>query len=149
MARAIDRRYLLRGTGTAVIGLGLAPAVMVGAAPSKGEEVGENYHERQLEEAFVFPAVKRTGGAAAALPDVLKAQHDRGRMITDYLLEVIRNGSIPSANAAPLAAALTDFVHMYQYHAALEDTVVFSACSAAMDSRTPWLGSLSSKGNSA
>src|SRR5437667_4466710 len=31
---------------------------------------GEDYHERSLEEAFIFPAVKQAGGPAASLPDV-------------------------------------------------------------------------------
>jgi len=37
---------------------------------------GEDYHERKLEEAYIFPAVKKAGGPAAAYPDILVAQHD-------------------------------------------------------------------------
>src|SRR6266571_7579695 len=35
---------------------------------------GEEYHEKKLEETYIFPAVKQAGGAAATLPDVLVAQ---------------------------------------------------------------------------
>jgi hypothetical protein len=45
---------------------------------------GEDYHEKKLEEAYIFPAVKKAGGAAAALPDILVTQHNRGREITEY-----------------------------------------------------------------
>src|SRR5689334_7923756 len=47
---------------------------------------GEDYHERALEEAYIFPAVKKIGGLAALLADTLKQQHDRGREITDFIL---------------------------------------------------------------
>ena len=40
---------------------------------------GEDYHERKLEEAYIFPAITKAGGPAAGYADVLKAQHDPGR----------------------------------------------------------------------
>ena len=49
---------------------------------------GEDYHERKLEEAYIFPAIKKAGGPAAGYADVLKAQHDRGREVTEYILAV-------------------------------------------------------------
>src|SRR5829696_3891160 len=36
---------------------------------------GEEYHEKQLEEVFIFPAVKKAPGAAAGYVDVLLTQH--------------------------------------------------------------------------
>src|SRR5512141_212604 len=45
---------------------------------------GEDYHERMLEEQHIFPIVKKMKGRAAGYPDVLTAQHQRGREITDY-----------------------------------------------------------------
>jgi len=87
---------------------------------------GEDYHERKLEEAYIFPAVKKVGSSAALLADVLKSQHDRGREITDYILGVTRKGSIKS-DAETFAHVLDGFVLMYQNHAAREDTVVFPA----------------------
>ena len=93
---------------------------------------GEDYHERKLEEAHIFPAVRKHGGAASALVDVLKAQHDRGREITDYVVAVTRRGSIGSAAAEPLAEALERFAVMYENHTAREDTVVFPAWQEAL-----------------
>lgn len=93
---------------------------------------GEEYHERKLEEGFVFPAVARAGGGAAALPAVLKVQHDRGREVTDYVIAVAHMGRISPGNAGPLSNTLDGFVRMYQHHAAIEDTVVFPAWKAAL-----------------
>jgi hypothetical protein len=45
---------------------------------------GEDYHEKKLEETHVFPTIKKTGGPAAAYVDILIAQHQRGREITDF-----------------------------------------------------------------
>lgn len=86
---------------------------------------GEDYHEKKLEEAYIFPAVKKAGGAAGALPDILVTQHNRGREITEYILGVTASGKIGATNAESLAQALVGFVRMYEHHAALEDTIVF------------------------
>jgi len=93
---------------------------------------GEDYHEKKLEEVFIFPAVKRTPGAAANLVDVLLAQHVRGRQITDFVLSVSKEDRIASNSVEPLAKALESFVRMYAHHAAIEDTVVFPAWKAAV-----------------
>lgn len=92
---------------------------------------GEEYHEKKLEEQFIFPAVKRAGGAAAALPDILVVQHDRGREITDYIIAVT-SGAKLGGNAGELARALDSFVLMYEHHAAREDTVIFPAWKQTM-----------------
>jgi len=92
---------------------------------------GEDYHERKLEEVFVFPVVKKSPGTGAAYVDVLLAQHVRGREITDYLLSVTKADRIPSNSVEPLARALESFVRMYNHHAAIEDTVVFPLWKAA------------------
>jgi len=88
---------------------------------------GEDYHERMLEEQYVFPALAGAKGPVGPLPDVLKFQHERGRAINDYVTVVTRAGSISSGNARPLADALDGLVLMYRQHAAIEDTVVFPA----------------------
>src|SRR5437764_8653933 len=59
---------------------------------------GEDYHEKKLEEAYIFPAVKQAGGEAAALSDVLLAQHQRGREITDYILSVTQGAKLGQSN---------------------------------------------------
>jgi hemerythrin-like domain-containing protein len=93
---------------------------------------GEDYHEKKLEEVFIFPAVKKSPGAAAAYVDILLAQHVRGREITEYLLSISQADRIASNSIEPLAKALESFVRMYEHHAAIEDTVVFPAWKAAV-----------------
>lgn len=92
---------------------------------------GEDYHERELEERHIFPAVGKAGGAAAGLIDALKRQHDRGRQINQFVQDRCRPGRIAAADAEPLARALESFARMYEIHAAMEDTVVFPAWKAA------------------
>jgi hemerythrin-like domain-containing protein len=91
--------------------------------------LGEDFHERQLEEVHLFPAVRKTGGPAGALVDTLVAQHQRGREITDFVLAVTAKGIFPTTagNADRLARALEAFARMYEAHSAQEDTVVFPA----------------------
>jgi hemerythrin-like domain-containing protein len=86
---------------------------------------GEDYHEKKLEEAYIFPAVKKAGGEAAGYPDILIAQHNRGREITDYILAVTQGAKLKDDSAETLASAMDSFVRMYRPHAAREDTVVF------------------------
>jgi hemerythrin-like domain-containing protein len=93
---------------------------------------GEDYHERGLEEQYVFPPLIKAGGPNADLCRVLIAQHNRGRQITDYIVGAARSGVISAANATPLAKVLADFVRMYAPHAAIEDTVIFPAWKAAI-----------------
>jgi hemerythrin-like domain-containing protein len=88
---------------------------------------GEDYHEKQLEEAYIFPAVKKAGGPAADYVDVLIAQHQRGREITDYILTMTNRGTLAAKDATDLAEVLNSIARMYQAHAAREDTIVFPA----------------------
>ncbi|MEA1647881.1 hemerythrin domain-containing protein [Nitrospirillum sp. BR 11164] len=93
---------------------------------------GEDYHERLLEEAHIFPAIRKLQGPVAAYPDVLTAQHQRGREITDYILGVTGRGAIGTADREPMARAMETLVRMYRAHAAHEDTVVFTAWKQAL-----------------
>lgn len=93
---------------------------------------GEDYHERRLEEPYIFPLVRRGTGPVAALPDILLAQHQRGREITDYVLRVSARGTIDEGRAAPLAQALESMILMYRHHMAREDTLVFPAWKDAL-----------------
>lgn len=90
-------------------------------------DFGEEYHEKKLEEAFIFPAVKQAGGEAATYPDILVTQHNRGREITDYIINVTQSAKLGASNAEDLAKALEAFVLMYRNHAAREDTIIFPA----------------------
>lgn len=88
---------------------------------------GEDYHEKKLEEAFIFPAVKKAGGPAAGLTDILIAQHQRGRDITDYIISVTASAKFDPGVPESLAGAMESLVRMYRPHAAKEDTIVFPA----------------------
>jgi hemerythrin-like domain-containing protein len=96
---------------------------------------GEDYHERKLEEAYIFPAVKKAGGPAAAYVDVLIAQHNRGREITDYIFAVAGKGAISASDAEALARVFDGLDLMYENHAAREDTIVFPAWKDALSER--------------
>lgn len=93
---------------------------------------GEEYHEKKLEETFIFPAVKKGGGEAASYADVLVVQHNRGREITDYIISVTQGAKLGASNAEQLAKILEGFVLMYRNHAAREDTIVFPAWKQTM-----------------
>lgn len=93
---------------------------------------GEQYHEEKLEEKHIFPAVTKAGGAAAGLVDTLKAQHKRGREITDFIIDQTKSGRIATGQAAAMAGAMLGFTRMYEAHAAREDTIVFPAFKAAL-----------------
>jgi hemerythrin-like domain-containing protein len=92
---------------------------------------GEDYHEKKLEEAHIFPLIRKIKGPAARYPDVLTEQHNRGREITEYILTAT-SGTIEKGNAETLSHALETFVTMYQNHAAREDTIVFPAWKTAL-----------------
>jgi hemerythrin-like domain-containing protein len=93
---------------------------------------GEDYHEKKLEEAYIFPAVKKAGGDAANYPEILVAQHERGREITEYIIAVTRGAKLGASNSNELAKALEAFVLMYRNHAAREDTIIFPAWKQTM-----------------
>ncbi len=94
---------------------------------------GEDYHERKLEEAYIFPAVKKAGGAAAGYLGVLLAQHQRGRDITDFILKATSGAHV--TDGAALAHAFESFALMYANHTAREDTIVFPAWKQALSDR--------------
>jgi hemerythrin-like domain-containing protein len=96
---------------------------------------GEDYHEKKLEETYIFPGVKGVNGRASSIADILIVQHQRGREITDYILAMTQGMKLGAANAESLTRAMESFVLMYQNHAAREDTIVFPA----------WKQSLSAK----
>jgi hemerythrin-like domain-containing protein len=96
---------------------------------------GEEYHEKKLEEAYIFPAVRKVGGEAASYPDILVAQHNRGREITDYIVSVTQGAKLGVSNGEQLAKALESFVFMYRNHAAREDTIIFPAWKQTMTAK--------------
>jgi len=115
--------------------LSSAPPGALQRAATLFRAFGEEYHEKKLEEAFLFPAVTKSGGLAAGYPEILAAQHQRGREITDYILGATRGTSLGHAQAEPLARALESLVRMYRPHAAAEDTIVFPAWKRTLSGR--------------
>ncbi len=102
------------------------PSALVDAA-RLFRSFGENYHERILEEQYIFPEIRNAGGPLAGLVEVLIRQHQRGRDITDYIEQIGKRGKVGIGDVEPLATTMESMVRMYDPHAAWEDTVVFPA----------------------
>src|SRR5215469_10839561 len=84
----------------------------------------EDYHEK-LEEDHLFPRF-RNAGKLVNLVDVLYAQHQAGRRVTDRIMATA--GSLKTADDRNrLARDLEAFNRMYAPHEAREDTVLFPA----------------------
>ncbi len=84
----------------------------------------EDYHEK-LEEDYLFPRFRKAG-KLVDLVDVLLAQHQAGRRVTDRVLAEARTLKTP-ADRNRLADDLEAFIRMYAPHEAREDTVLFPA----------------------
>jgi hemerythrin-like domain-containing protein len=123
----ILRRVLLvyQETATRLSGNTTIPPEPLQKAAKLFRVFGEEYHEKKLEEAYIFPAVKKAGEEAAAYADVLIAQHQRGREITEFILNATAGPKISTSNIKSFVAALDSLVRMYEHHAAIEDTIVF------------------------
>ena len=85
----------------------------------------EEYHE-QLEEKHLFPRF-RSHHTLVDLVDVLEAQHQAGRRVTERILALTAGGLKGAGEKKELAASLESFVRMYAPHEAREDTVLFPA----------------------
>ena len=81
----------------------------------------EDYHEK-LEEQHVFPLFEKAG-REVQLVEVLRAQHQAGRTVTDEIRELLRDD--PLRLSEEIAQSMRAFVRMYRPHAAREDTVLF------------------------
>ena len=84
----------------------------------------EDYHEK-LEENFLFPRFRKAN-TLTDLVDVLAAQHQAGRRVTETTIRLAKVQSLrdPEQRKA-LAGSLRAFVRMYEPHEAREDTVLF------------------------
>ncbi len=85
----------------------------------------EDYHEKQ-EENYLFPRFKKAN-QLTDLVDVLLAQHNAGRAITDQLMQLTRQTSFTDNENQRLIKLLSDFNTMYRPHESREDTVLFPA----------------------
>ncbi|MGE5645338.1 MAG: hemerythrin domain-containing protein [Acidobacteriota bacterium] len=78
----------------------------------------EDYHEK-LEEDELFPRFRKAG-RLVPLVDVLYTQHQKGRAVTDRVLQLAG-----ARDRRDLRRYLDMFVTMYEPHEAREDTVLF------------------------
>lgn len=92
---------------------------------------GEDFQEKKLEEAIVFPAVKKAGGEAADLISTLIEQHDRGRQLIAVIHGHTQKALSP-IDVEPLARALEAMARMYDEHTAVEETLIFPAWRKAL-----------------
>ena len=115
----------------AALALRINPAVVDARALADAADLfrayGEDYHERGLEEALVFPRLAKAGGGLAVMVDVLKQQHERGRVLTGFIHDHCAGKPVAADQAEPVARALESMADMYEAHAAFEDTVVYPA----------------------
>lgn len=129
------RRVLLVYRQTAVQlrgGAKIDPKVIRQAA-QLFRDFGENYHERMLEQAYIFPTLRKAEVPAAALVPTLVVQHDRGRDITEYIRTTTGKGT--TGDAEVFARALETLDAMYENHAAREDTIIFPAWREALSEK--------------
>ena len=100
---------------------------------------GEDYHERRLEEAHIFPAVRKAGGPAAAYVDcadsAAQSRSRNHRLYTRRILAVTGKGAIGTGDIDPLARVFDSLDLMYENHAAREDTIVFPAWKDVLSER--------------
>jgi hemerythrin-like domain-containing protein len=99
------------------------PAVISGTATLIRTFV-EDYHEK-LEEDQLFPRFRKAG-KLVDLVDVLYTQHQKGRVVTDRVLQAVAPAALKNADGRQnLRRYLDMFVRMYEPHEAREDTVLF------------------------
>jgi hemerythrin-like domain-containing protein len=86
----------------------------------------EDYHEK-LEEEYLFPRFEKAG-QLTELVQVLRSQHNAGRILTD---QIIQFGNVKAISGTDenhkLINLLSDFNSMYRPHESREDTVLFPA----------------------
>jgi hemerythrin-like domain-containing protein len=86
----------------------------------------EDYHEK-LEEDYLFPRFEKAGHHVA-LVQVLRQQHDAGRLVTDRILQLATLAALNnSTERSQLIDAMRQYVRMYRPHESREDTVLFPA----------------------
>jgi hemerythrin-like domain-containing protein len=84
----------------------------------------EDYHEK-LEEDQLFPRFRKAG-KLVELVEVLKTQHQKGRIVTDKILQMANASVVKNHDdLMNLRWHMDMFVRMYEPHEAREDTVLF------------------------
>jgi hemerythrin-like domain-containing protein len=86
----------------------------------------EDYHEK-LEEDHLFPRFRKAR-KLVDLVEVLEAQHQAGRKLTDVTLRLATLQAMKSDDdRRTLIVSLQQFIRMYNPHEAREDTILFPA----------------------
>ncbi|HZR04390.1 MAG TPA: hemerythrin domain-containing protein [Candidatus Udaeobacter sp.] len=86
----------------------------------------EDYHEK-LEEDFLFPRFERAN-LLVDLVNVLRAQHQAGRQVTDVAMRFANLQSVKNeSERGQLVTSMQQFIRMYNPYEAREDTVLFPA----------------------
>ena len=94
----------------------------------------EQYHE-QLEEKYVFPRLRKADKLVETV-DVLKTQHEKGRILTRRILDgATARGLADPHTRERVMSAMKAFDRMYAPHEAREDTVVFPTFRDIMPAR--------------
>jgi hemerythrin-like domain-containing protein len=101
------------------------PADVVASSAKLIRSFVEDYHEK-LEEDYLFPRFRKAN-KLVALVDVLKVQHEKGRILTERIIAATSQGKLDDRRRADLRGDLHQFVRMYEPHEAREDTVLFPA----------------------
>jgi hemerythrin-like domain-containing protein len=84
----------------------------------------EDYHEK-LEENYLFPRFEKAG-QHFELVQVLRQQHDAGRLVTDRILKLATLSTIKDPTQLDhLTKSIRQYLRMYRPHEAREDTVLF------------------------
>jgi len=84
----------------------------------------EDYHEK-LEEDYLFPRFRKAG-KMVDLVNVLYDQHQKGRILTDRILQNATSAGLKDdAKKRNLVEAMRLFNRMYEPHEAREDTILF------------------------
>jgi hemerythrin-like domain-containing protein len=112
--------------GRRLAGPDAAPTGVLAEAGTIVRAFIEDYHEK-LEEDFLFPRFEKAN-TLVDLVQVLRRQHQAGRILTERIRELAAPPAAPDADAKKaLTAAIHAFVRMYRPHEAREDTVLFPA----------------------
>jgi len=94
----------------------------------------QDYHEKD-EEDYLFPRFEKAG-KMMDLVKVLRAQHQAGRKLVDYLERRTGAGDLKNLEGRRrIRETLNSFNHMYRTHAAREDTVLYPAFRALISPR--------------
>ncbi|MBI3942394.1 MAG: hypothetical protein HY326_05220 [Chloroflexi bacterium] len=80
-----------------------------------------------MEENYLFPRFEKAG-QHFALVQVLRQQHDAGRLVTDRILQLATPSALKNlTERSQLTDAIQQYIRMYRPHESREDTVLFPA----------------------